>query len=199
MDIDLKSIRVRLQNETECAGYQAKDFTLMSLLDDYELSVRLIFCPSWPHHCSPLATATDLIRVVSSVKQRGPLVVVDRFGGTEAATFCALTTVLKQLDFENHVDVYQYAKVAHNRRPGIWNTQDDYLYLYRVCESVCHDLEKKNGSFMVKHNDKNVIMSTVTPYTNGNNHVTRSAFSPYSIRIPPEGMESAQSNDTIRI
>ena len=160
-DLDFASIRVTLTDELESAGYQTKVFTLLSQLDsepDRELTVRLVFCPSWPHHCSPLATSTDLIRVVRNVHMssastaggyggpfNSPLVVVDRFGGTEAATFCALSTLLRQLDFENHVDVYQYAKVSHNRRPGIWKSQDDYLYLYRVVEAVCYDLEKKGG------------------------------------------------------
>ncbi len=157
-DLDLRSLRVTLTDELESAGYQTKVFTLLSLLEsesDRELTVRLVFCPSWPHHCSPLSTSTDLIRVVRNVHAAsgrigtnfgsgsGPLVVVDRFGGTEAATFCALSTLLRQLDFENHVDVYQYAKVSHNRRPGIWKSQDDYLYLYRVAEAVCCDLERK--------------------------------------------------------
>ena len=54
---------------------------------------------------------TDLIRTVRDRYSSGPLIVVDRYGGTEAATFCALATLLRQLDFESHVDVYQYAKV----------------------------------------------------------------------------------------
>ena len=110
-DIDLDSMRVKLLEESEMGGYQTKDFNLISLHDDYELTVRLIFCPSWPHHCSPLATCTDLIRTVRDRYSSGPLIVVDRYGGTEAATFCGLATLLRQLDFESHVDVYQYAKV----------------------------------------------------------------------------------------
>ena len=46
-----------------------------------------------------------------------------RFGGTEAATFCCLTTLSKQLMNENSIDVYLYAKLYHMRRPGIWRTQ----------------------------------------------------------------------------
>lgn len=214
MDIELKSIRVKLINETDCSGYQAKDFALLSLHEDYELNVRLIFCPSWPHHCSPLSASADLIRVVRVAKDNvkgnsGPLVVVDRFGGTEAATFCALSTILKQLDFEHHVDVYQYTKVAHNRRPGIWKSQDDYLYLYRVCESVCYDMEKRGPSrsssadTAIYTATPKKLMAMVAPYTNGHtptlgNGSVKSSSSSYSIRIPPDGMESKQT-ETIRI
>ncbi len=130
---------VRLEEETEVGGYRTKIFCLLSLEEEQEICVRMVFCPSWPHHCSPLAIAADLIRVSRGVHRMGgsggeqpqPMVVVDRFGGTEAATFCALSSLLRQLDFEGHVDVYQYAKVAHQRRPGIWKSPDDYLYLYR--------------------------------------------------------------------
>jgi len=43
-----------------------------------------------------------------------------RFGGTEAAIFCCLTTIGKQLQHENVVDISLYAKLYHNQRPGIW-------------------------------------------------------------------------------
>ena len=46
-----------------------------------------------------------------------------RCGGTEAATFCALTSLCKQLDSCNSMDVYQVTKLYHNKRPGIWRTQ----------------------------------------------------------------------------
>ncbi|CAB4058090.1 PTPRG [Lepeophtheirus salmonis] len=91
----------------------------------------------------PISSVTDLIRSSSLLKKGGslnsssyPWVIVDRFGGTEAASFCAISTLLKQLEAENHVDVYQIAKVYHNRRPGIWRSQSDYLFLYKVIEAV---------------------------------------------------------------
>lgn len=44
-----------------------------------------------------------------------------RFGGTEAAIFCCLTSIDKQLQHENVADITLYAKLYHNQRPGIWN------------------------------------------------------------------------------
>ena len=46
-----------------------------------------------------------------------------RCGGTEAATFCALTTLCNQLETDNAVDVYQVAKLYHDKRPGIWRSK----------------------------------------------------------------------------
>jgi len=57
------------------------------------------------------------------------LITYFRYGGTEAATFCCLTTLGKQLEYENHVDVYMYAKLYHNKRPGIWKCQVSRIHL----------------------------------------------------------------------
>lgn len=140
-----------------------RDFIMRSNQDDYELQTKIIHCPGWPEQCGPLASVFDLIQVVQSTTQQqasrqrmhdgnthsttvtigqehepqngGPIIVVDKFGGTEAATFAVLTTLYKQINFEDAVDVYMYAKLAHLRRPGIWSSQDDYLFLYRAIEN----------------------------------------------------------------
>ncbi len=35
------------------------------------------------------------------------------------------------LDNEESIDVYQICKLYHNKRPGVWRSQEDYLYIYR--------------------------------------------------------------------
>ncbi|OTF75202.1 tyrosine-protein phosphatase 99A-like protein, partial [Euroglyphus maynei] len=121
-----------------------RDLMLQSTQDDYELCCRLVHCADWPER-QPLAQVFDLIKIVqdwctsdtvTSSGVLGPVVVVDKFGGTEAATFAILTTLYKQLNFEDCVDVYMYAKLYHLRRPGIWRSQDDYLFLYRALEAL---------------------------------------------------------------
>ena len=71
---------------------------------------------------------STVFELVQTVKQwhsqheevEGPIIVVDKFGGTEAATFCALMTLNDQLQHEACVDIYYTAKLYHLKRPGIW-------------------------------------------------------------------------------
>ena len=56
-----------------------------------------------------------------------------RFGGTESATFCALTTLCNQLETDNAIDVYYVAKLFHDHRPGIWTSK---VRLYKDCRIV---------------------------------------------------------------
>lgn len=166
-----------------------RDFIMRSNQDDYELQTRIIHCPGWPECCGPLSGVFDLIQVVQNATQQqasqqrmhdgqtatgtvtigqehepqngGPIIVVDKFGGTEAATFAVLTTLYKQINFEDAVDVYMYAKLAHLRRPGIWSSQDDYLFLYRAIENYASTMQTTN-------NQQNQLASP--PPTNTNFH-----------------------------
>ena len=149
-EADYGSFKVKLTDESrlilsEGGSFITKrDLMLQSTQDDYELCCRLVHCADWPER-QPLSQVFDLIKVVQEWCNSdtvtasgviGPVVVVDRFGGTEAATFSILTTLFKQLNFEDCVDVYMYAKLYHLRRPGIWRSQDDYLFLYRALEAL---------------------------------------------------------------
>lgn len=149
-EADYGSFKVKLTDESRIVLNEGgsfitkRDLMLQSTQDDYELCCRLVHCADWPER-QPLAQVFDLIRVVQDWCNSdtvtgsgviGPVVVVDKFGGTEAATFAILTNLYKQLNFEDCVDVYMYAKLYHLRRPGIWRSQDDYLFLYRAIEAL---------------------------------------------------------------
>jgi len=124
-------------------GHSTLDFVISSRYDDYELKVRMIQCAGWPQRCNPVHKVIDFVSLVQEWHleyQNGPLVVVDRYGGTQAATFCALTTLKKQIDSEESVDVYQICKLYHNKRPGIWRSQEDYLYIYRLLANLANEL-----------------------------------------------------------
>jgi len=138
-EIDCDQFRVRFTSERQQGHFVIRDFILQSFSDDYEMPMRIIQCSDWPLNCTPIGHVFDLIQLVQRDHleyQNGPCVVVDRLGGTEAATFCCLTTLMKQLEYESHADVYMYARLYHTRRPGVWRSQDDYLFLYRAVEAL---------------------------------------------------------------
>lgn len=110
---------------------------------------------------------------------------VHRFGGTEAATFCALSTLKKHLIYDNKVDVYMYAKLYHNKRPGIWISSDDYMRLHLCLQTLCFPPEKASTP----------ILNDATPdlYAIPNGTVNNGSASTESIRVPPEGMEADTS------
>jgi len=138
-EYDLDYFKVRFIEEAIHEGHSTLDFVVSSRYDDYELKVRIIHCNGWPHNARPTYKVFNVVNLVQDWHleyQNGPLVVVDKFGGTDAATFCALTTLKKQLKREGTLDIYQVCKLCHNKRPGIWRNKDDYLYIYQVFESL---------------------------------------------------------------
>ncbi|XP_075218273.1 protein tyrosine phosphatase 99A isoform X2 [Lycorma delicatula] len=132
--LDGKNFKVKCVEE----GTVSRDLTVQSLQDDYELAVRIIEPPSSSNQItSDLPALVNLLNIVHKWHleyQNGPIIVVDRYGGTEAGTFCCLATLTKQIEFENQTDVCMYAKLYHNRRPGIWKSVNDYLLLYRALD-----------------------------------------------------------------
>ncbi|KAA0189495.1 hypothetical protein HAZT_HAZT002917 [Hyalella azteca] len=137
-DIDSENWKVRYLEERVHSGQATVEVAVQSLQDDYELPVRLVMAPGWPDTLPALATTLSLVTQLHEAHQNyqnGPLVVVDRTGGTESAMFCLLTTLKSQLEYEKCVDPFLYFKLYHNRRPGIWNSQDDLLFIYRAMES----------------------------------------------------------------
>ncbi|KRT79091.1 hypothetical protein AMK59_7769 [Oryctes borbonicus] len=180
--IDAENFKVKLTNEQVQSSYVSRDFTMQSLQDDYELHVRMVHCTNWPHHCASVAEIYHLPNTVQETQlgyQNGPVVVVDRFGGSEAATFCSLITLKKHLIYDNHVDVYMYAKLYHNKRPGIWSSVEDYLRLHLAVQTLCCPPD-----------------GTPDLYAMANGAVNGS-LSNDNVRVPPEGMEAVGPRLTV--
>ncbi|XP_050313162.1 tyrosine-protein phosphatase 99A-like [Anthonomus grandis grandis] len=119
--------------------FVTREFVLRSVQDDYEIKTRFVQSYNWPHQGVPsIKNMYDLPSFAIGMQDltQGPVCVVDRFGGTEAATLCALMTLKRQLAYEQKVDVYMYAKLYHNKRPGIWLTLEDYLKLFLCVQSL---------------------------------------------------------------
>ncbi|GIY70383.1 tyrosine-protein phosphatase 99A [Caerostris extrusa] len=138
-DADYDGFKIKMVEETNQDTFLTGDFIMQAPQDEYEMTCRIIQCPGWPESCSPQSSVFDLVQVVQKwhlESQNGPIIVVDKFGGTEAAAFCCLTALNKQLEYEKCADVYLHAKLYHMRRPGIWKTQDDLMFLYRALENI---------------------------------------------------------------
>jgi receptor-type tyrosine-protein phosphatase gamma len=178
--VDAESYKVKLVNEQAQSTYVTRDFTMQSLQDDYEIPVKMIHCTNWPHHCCTVAEIYHLPNTVLDMGiQNGPIVIVDRFGGSEAASFCTLTTLKKHLMYDNHVDVYMYAKLYHNKRPGIWGSCEDYLRLHLAVQTLCCPPEGTPDLYAM---------------TNG---AVNGSLSNDCVRVPPEGMEAVGPRLTV--
>ncbi|XP_063603042.1 tyrosine-protein phosphatase 99A-like isoform X3 [Penaeus indicus] len=193
-DFDSEHWKVRYLEEKLNAGLVTVDVAVQSLQDDYELPVRLIHAPGWPHTLPALTTTLSLVSLVSEAHtnyQNGPLIVVDRFGGTEGATFCCLTALKNQVDFEQHLDPYMFAKLYHNRRPSIWTSQDDLLFIYRAMESYTASEGSHSGSSndMAGLHDPVITMPPITTVTAA--PAMPSAPSPVPLTSPPQTPSAA--------
>lgn len=80
---DYDTFRVNNQQENDNNGLICRDFSLQSLQDDYDLTVKMVHCPMWPHSVPPpISSVLDLITHVQDCTREshlGPVAVVDRW------------------------------------------------------------------------------------------------------------------------
>lgn len=64
-----------------------------------------------------------------------------RLGGTQAVSFCVVASQAMQMEYDNTTNVYTYAKLYHQKRPGCWSSPEDLRMIYRILSYLPSDLE----------------------------------------------------------
>ncbi|XP_028968675.1 tyrosine-protein phosphatase 99A [Galendromus occidentalis] len=102
---------------------------------DHTQEIMLLHAPTWLSGCKALFELFTLIKQALAAQggSESPILVVDRIGGTEGATFCVLSSLYQQINspLERAADVYLYTKLLHLRRPGVWRSIQDLHSLYQ--------------------------------------------------------------------
>ncbi|XP_052779074.1 tyrosine-protein phosphatase 99A-like isoform X2 [Mya arenaria] len=134
------NFKLTYREDDDRKKFKVKEFLLQSNQDDYILMTRIVtWNDDWPESCSPLHQVFDFVDEVQTLHKHndmGPVIVVDRFGGVEAATFCALWSIYDQLQYDKSVNVYMLAKLYHLKRAGGIGSKENYQFLYEAAASL---------------------------------------------------------------
>ncbi|XP_058812317.1 tyrosine-protein phosphatase 99A [Topomyia yanbarensis] len=156
--------RIRMVSEATENNYIVRNFVIQSIQDDYELSVRMFENPMWPDMANPRSIYDFAVRVHERCAEyrNGPIVVIDRYGGFQACQFCCISSLAMQLEYDQTANVYTYAKLYHNKRPGIWSSYEDIRQIYRILSYMPKELGLLKCTELRTEFDDAAIM-TATP------------------------------------
>lgn len=125
------------EDDNEQYDYAIKRFKIQSTHDDTEMDVRMLYNPVWPNLSNPTCLYDFLVKMHERTDdyRNGPIVVMDRYGGAEAATLCITSSLAHQLECDRTANIYMYAKLFHNKRPGIWTSPSDIAKIHKILAS----------------------------------------------------------------
>ena len=197
------SFTVILRDENFDMDFVMRDFLLQSIDEDYEFNCRMISACYWPDSCAPIKTVFDLINKVklykiqtlltnvsgvnthSSTTISPPIIIHDLYGGFRAATFCALYTFQDLIRIESSVNVYEWAKMYHLKRPEVWSNSSNILFLYEAVECLFEELKMSNQNNPKHHLSLNLDMdqSVISGAMLNNNFNSSQGFIPYTAKL----------------
>lgn len=136
--IENENYRVRFHKYAEGNDHLVYQFEVESIHDETKGVVSMVYCPTWPN----LINSSSVFETVARVHERdpgnahcprtGPVVVVDRYGGAPASIFCAVSSLAMEMEYDKTCSIYAYAKLYHDKRPGIWSSVEEIQQIYRI-------------------------------------------------------------------
>ncbi|XP_069823904.1 receptor-type tyrosine-protein phosphatase eta-like [Dendropsophus ebraccatus] len=130
------NLSIFMTSENVQPDYTIRDFTVMNIQTRQSKQVRHFHFTAWPDHGVPNATS-DLIQFRNIVREytanvhlvNSPIVVHCSAGVGRTGTFIALDRVIKQIEAEDGVGVYEMVSDLWLHRRFMVQTESQYIFL----------------------------------------------------------------------